>query len=46
MSEVGPKEAVDDEICGGIEHDQVPDDAVCHPPLGGDVVSALPLVAF
>ena len=44
LSEVRTNKAVDDEVDGGVEHDQVPDDAVRHPPARADVVPALPLV--
>ena len=45
-SEIGPNKAVDEEVGGRVEHDQVPDDAVRQPPLGGDVVRAPSPVAF
>ena len=45
-SEIRPHKAVDDEVDGRIEHDHVPDDAVQQPPLGGDVVPTLSLIAL
>ena len=46
LSKVWAHEAVNDEVDGGVEHDQVPDDAVQQPPHGGDVVGTLAVIAL
>ena len=46
IPEVWAHKAVDEEVDGGVENDQVPDDLVHQPPLGGDVVATVPFVTF